>query len=177
MSQQFNLAPYYVQRMNAVLGSLPEDYLLVSIDRQELLLVEKRCITTRFTVSTSAKGRGCRVNSFQTPTGIHSIAARIGTDAPKYTIFRDRISTGRIWRPGEDAENMILTRIVRLKGLEPGVNVGPGIDTFERYIYIHGTNREDIIGTPFSHGCVCMRNEDILKLFDLVWEDMIVIID
>ncbi len=177
MSQQFKLSLNYRKRLETLLGAVPEEYLFVSIDRQELLLVGKQGTTIRFTVSTSGKGRGCRVNSFQTPTGIHSITAKIGAGAPKYTIFRDRISTGRIWRPGENTENMILTRIIRLRGLESGVNAGPGIDTFERYIYLHGTNREDIIGTPFSHGCVCMRNDDISALFDLVWEDMIVVID
>lgn len=134
-------------------------------------------ILLRFPVSTSARGRGNRVNSFQTPTGIHAVAAKIGAGSPKYTIFRDRISTGKIRQPGEDTENMILTRIVRLRGLEPGTNVGPEIDSYDRYIYIHGTNREDAIGRPFSHGCVCMKNDDVLHLFDLVWEGMIVIID
>ena len=72
---------------------------------------------------------------------------------------------------------MILTRILRLRGLEPGINSGPGIDSWERYIYIHGTNHEELIGTPISHGCVCMRNRDIIELYDSIQEETIVVID
>lgn len=177
MSQQFLDIRKYRERLIDRVGRIPEEYLFVSIDHQELLVFRNETIQLRFPVSTSARGRGNRVNSFQTPTGIHAVAEKIGTGSPKYTIFRDRISTGRIRQPGEDTENMILTRIVRLRGLESGINVGPGIDSYDRYIYIHGTNREDEIGRPFSHGCVCMKNDDVLHLFDLVWEGMIVIID
>lgn len=73
-------------------------------------------------------------------------------------------------------DNMVLTRILRLRGMEPGLNTGSGVDSFERYIYIHGTNREDLIGTPMSHGCVCMRNQDIIELFDEIKEGTIVYI-
>jgi len=66
---------------------------------------------------------------------------------------------------------------MRLEGLEDGINRGPNIDSFDRYIYIHGTNREEQIGTPISHGCICMKHNDIIKLFDIVTEDTIVIID
>jgi lipoprotein-anchoring transpeptidase ErfK/SrfK len=74
-------------------------------------------------------------------------------------------------------ENLILTRILRLDGLEPGINKGEKIDSYARYIYIHGTNREDLIGKPMSHGCICMRNNDIIELFDSVEEGTLVIID
>jgi UDP-N-acetylmuramate--alanine ligase len=70
-----------------------------------------------------------------------------------------------------------LTRILRLEGLEEGINKGPGVDSFERYIYIHGTGREDLIGTPLSHGCVCLRNLDIIRLFGMVKESTLVYID
>ena len=72
---------------------------------------------------------------------------------------------------------MILTRILRLEGLEEGVNRGPGIDSFERYIYIHGTNKERQIGAPMSNGCVCMKNNDVVALFNSVKEGTIVVID
>jgi hypothetical protein len=87
-------------------------------------------------------------------------------------VFRSREDTGVIapilTARVDVEEDLILTRILWLEGLEPGVNRGPGIDSRERYIYIHGTNEEGLIGTPASHGCVRMRNQDVVTLFDLL---------
>ena len=130
-----------------------------------------------FTISTSRFGTGNREGSFRTPTGLHRIAGKIGAGAPEGRIFRDRRDTGTDWHPGLTADNLILTRIIRLQGMEDGVNRGSGIDTLDRYIYIHGTNREDRIGTPLSHGCILMRNHDIVELFDQIPEDTLVLID
>jgi lipoprotein-anchoring transpeptidase ErfK/SrfK len=94
-------------------------------------------------------------------------------------VFKARVPTGRHFSeiPGDEADrsNLITSRILWLRGLEPGVNRGEGVDTHDRYIYIHGTQREDMIGTPMSAGCVLMRNMDIIELYDevrtgdLVW--------
>ncbi len=150
---------------------------LVQLENQTLSLFARGTLAMRVPVSTSRYGAGAREGSFMTPRGIHRIAAKIGAGAPAGRIFKDRLDTGKDWTPGEPGENLILTRILRLEGLEPGVNRGPGIDSFDRYIYIHGTNKEEHIGTPLSHGCVCMRNQDIIALFDRVAEGVIVIID
>jgi UDP-N-acetylmuramate--alanine ligase len=164
-------------RFQSILKFIPETYLSVNIQLQELYLVKKQMIQLKFPVSTSKYGIGNLENSYKTPLGIHSIVSKIGRGVPAGRIFIDRIDTGRTWKPGMQEDNLILTRILRLKGLEPGINAGKNIDSFERYIYIHGTGKEDRIGTPISHGCICMRNNDIIKLFDSVKENTIVIIN
>jgi lipoprotein-anchoring transpeptidase ErfK/SrfK len=128
-------------------------------------------------VSTSKFGSGNKENSLMTPRGLHRIKEKYGHNAPIGRVFRDRIDTGEDWPIGIPGDNLILTRILRLEGLEPGINQGQGIDTFDRYIYIHGTNNESAIGTPASHGCVCMKNADIVELFDMVSEGTLVFID
>jgi len=130
-----------------------------------------------YPVSTAARGPGTRVDSLKTPIGIHRIARRIGVRAPSGTIFRARRQTRERWKGEDCPDDLILTRILRLEGLEKGFNKGPGVDSFGRCIYIHGTNRERDIGRPASHGCVRMRNDDIVKLFNSVREGDIVVID
>lgn len=117
-------------------------------------------------VSTAAAGTGNEPGSNRTPTGLHRICERIGDDAPSRTEFRSRIPTGRVIQPGADggADDLILTRILWLDGLQPGVNE----HSRARFIYLHGTNREDLLGTPASHGCVRMANADILHLFNVL---------
>ena len=78
--------------------------------------------------------------------------------------------------PEERAKNLITARIIRLRGLEDGVNAGGNVDTFDRYVYIHGTNQDDRIGTPNSHGCLLLRNADVAELFDIVNDGTLVLI-
>ncbi len=117
-------------------------------------------------VSTADAGTGNEPASHRTPTGLHRVCERIGEGASPGTEFRSRIPTGRVIQPGADSGtgDLILTRILWLDGLQPGVNE----HSRGRYIYLHGTNREDLLGTPASHGCVRMANADILHLFDLL---------
>jgi UDP-N-acetylmuramate--alanine ligase len=160
-----------------LLGIVPERYLIVDTSAQELSVVENGRIDKKYCVSTSSRGTGNREGSFQTPQGVHRICEKYGEGAPAGRIFRDRVDTGENWPVGAQGENLILTRILRLEGLERGINKGPGIDSYDRYIYIHGTNSEHRIGTPNSQGCVCMKNADIIELFDSIEEDAIVFID
>ena len=164
-------------RINSLLDIQPEEYLTVDSNAQELFYIVNKSIRHHYKISTARNGIGNREGSNQTPSGIHRIVEKIGADAPEGAIFRDRLNTGEIWHPGLTEENLILSRILRLKGLEEGVNVGSGIDTYERYIYIHGTNQEMLIGTPISHGCICMKNSDIIALFDMIEEDTLVVIN
>src|SRR5690606_8466488 len=98
-----------------------------------------------------------------TPTGRFVVRGKIGEGAPSGTCFKNREPVG-CWHPGEACEDdMILTRIIRLDGLDP-----ENANTYDRFIYIHGTNREDLIGSPASHGCIRLRNADMIELFDLV---------
>lgn len=154
-----------------------ELYLVVSIEEQALLVCANDTIIERYDASTSRFGNGNRENSLKTPLGLHRIKEKYGAGAPPGRVFRDREDTGEDWDHSRNGDNLILTRILRLEGLEDGINRGGSVDSYERYIYIHGTGREDLIGTPLSHGCVCLRNHDIIRLFDTVKEGTLVYID
>jgi lipoprotein-anchoring transpeptidase ErfK/SrfK len=125
-----------------------------------------------YPISTATNGLGQQCGSYCTPRGRHRIAEKIGQDQPMYTVFKSRQPTGEIWSPQLGAEqpdrDWILTRILWLEGMEHGYNRGGEVDTHDRYIYIHGTADEHLIGQPTSHGCIRMRNRDVAELFDLV---------
>ena len=154
-----------------------ELFLVVSIEKQTLFVCANDAIVERYGASTSRFGIGNRENSLKTPVGLHRIREKYGAGAPAGRIFRDREDTGEDWDHSLNGDNLILTRILRLEGLEEGINKGAGVDSYERYIYIHGTGREDLIGTPLSHGCVVLRNQDVIRLFDAVGEGTLVYID
>jgi len=141
------------------------------------LLLGKR-VSKTYIISTSLKPSSCVADSNGTPTGLHEIADKIGNGQPEGMVFKGRVPTGKHFSNYEDEEgtrNLITSRILRLRGLEPGHNSGKGCDSYDRYIYIHGTNHEERIGEPFSGGCVEMLNADVIELFgrvesgDLVW--------
>jgi lipoprotein-anchoring transpeptidase ErfK/SrfK len=163
-------------RLYGVLGAVPERYIIVDTALQRLTVIDKENVVQEFPVSTSRFGIGNEDGSFKTPAGVHRIREKIGDGAPAGRIFRDRIDTGEDWPIGKQGDNLILTRILRLEGLQQGINKGKGIDSYERYIYIHGTNNEDRIGQPLSQGCVCMKNDDVIRLFDSIEEGTIVFI-
>ena len=154
-----------------------ELFLVVSIETQTLLVCMSDTIVGQYDASSSRFGNGNREHSRKTPLGVHRIKQKIGSGAPAGRIFKDRIDTGIDWDRSSTEDNLILTRILRLEGLEEGINKGAGVDSYERYIYIHGTNQEELIGTPLSHGCVCLRNLDIIRLFEIVKEGTLVYID
>src|SRR3990172_7312956 len=165
------------KKLRPFLTAPHELYLVLSIEKQTLFVCSNNAIVERYNVSTSRFGNGNRENSLKTPLGVHRIREKYGAGAPAGRVFRDREDTGEDWDHKQNGDNLILTRILRLEGLEQGINKGPGVDSYERYIYIHGTGREDLIGTPLSHGCVCMRNHDVIRLFDKVREGTLVYID
>jgi len=144
--------------------------LIVSIGDQQMALVENEAILKVYTVSTSLKPPSCTADSYGTPTGLHAIADKIGDGQPEGMVFKGRVPTKHFSEySGEEAErNLITSRILRLHGLEPGHNSGPGCNSYERYIYIHGTNHEDCIGRPFSGGCIELRNAEVIELFENV---------
>ncbi len=154
-----------------------ELFLVQSIETQTLFVCERETVIGRYDASTSRFGTGIREDSFKTPPGVHRIREKIGSGAPAGRIFKGRRDTGIDWDKGPSADNLILTRILRLEGLEEGINKGAGVDSYERCIYIHGTNLEDLVGTPLSHGCLALRNPDIIRLFDIVREGTLVYID
>jgi phosphoserine phosphatase len=143
----------------------PTRRLEVSIDDQILKVIEGDQCIRRFDISTATKGMGFTVNSYRTPTGRFRVAEKIGEGEASGTIFKQRVPAG-LWQPGTAVEgDLVLSRILRLEGLEP-----ENVNTFERFIYIHGTNHEDKLGQPASQGCIRLRNEEVIELFDMVSE-------
>jgi L,D-transpeptidase YbiS len=150
----------------------PHAEIFVSVADQELCLRLADGTLRRYPVSTAAKGTGCIQGSYCTPTGKHRVRLKIGEGCPVGAVFRRRRHTGEIFTPALTASfpgrDWILSRILWLEGLEPGANRGGSVDTLRRFVYIHGTADEHLIGQPASHGCVRMRNIDVVELFDLV---------
>ncbi|MGR9088572.1 MAG: L,D-transpeptidase family protein [Gammaproteobacteria bacterium] len=148
----------------------PRDYLDISIRTQTLSLIINGKAVRTYPVSTAKNGPGERKGSECTPRGWHAIRAKIGQGQPMCSVFVGRRPTGEIYSselgrlfPERD---WILTRILWLGGLEPGKNRYGQVDTAWRYIYIHGCPDECLNGLPRSHGCIRMRNADVLELFD-----------
>jgi lipoprotein-anchoring transpeptidase ErfK/SrfK len=147
--------------------------LQVSVARQMMLVLDDAgTVLRQYPVSTALAGVGEVSGSYQTPRGRHLIRAKIGADQPENVVFVRRRPTGEIWTPelGEQfpLRDWILTRILWLSGCEPGANRLGCVDTMRRYIYIHGSPDTAEMGLPGSHGCIRMRNADIVELFDLV---------
>ena len=131
--------------------------LTVSIADQQMVFWRDGQVVRKFSISTGRQPPSCIVDSLGTPTGLHAIADRIGDGEPVGTVFRGRVSLGRTYgemEPEEQQKNLITTRILRLRGLEAGHNAGPGCDTYDRMIYVHGTNHEEMVGQPNSAGCI-----------------------
>ena len=144
--------------------SIPDQTLTLRSDEGEAL--------KRYLVSTSRNGAGEREGSFCTPRGEHIVRAKIGAAHPVDTVFVRRRPTGEIWTPEMTerfpGRDWILTRILWLSGREPGKNRLREVDTMRRYIYIHGSPDSVAMGKPGSIGCIRMRNQDIVELFELV---------
>lgn len=148
----------------------PARWMLVDVAAQRLWLLAGREVLASWPVSTAANGIGGESGSFRTPPGWHRVHRRIGDGAARGTVFVSREPTGEVWGDETRDDDLILTRILTLEGLEDGINRGPGCDSLERYVYVHGTNHESQIGAPVSHGCVRMANADVVELFDRVSE-------
>ncbi|MEN8736301.1 MAG: L,D-transpeptidase [Akkermansiaceae bacterium] len=132
----------------------------VSIAKQEVNFLQEDQVIFSAPVSTATNGQGFTEGSYQTPTGKLRVREKIGEGAPLFTSFKGRLPRA-IWN-GEAASDAILTRILWLEGLDD-----ENANTYQRYIYFHGTHAEDLIGRPSSHGCIRLKNEAMLRLFDL----------
>jgi hypothetical protein len=145
--------------------------IVVSIARQLLGFYQDGVLLRSYVISTSQRPPSNVKDSLGTPRGLHEIAEKVGADAPPGIVFKGRVSLGKHFSEFDEAmqaRHLITTRILWLGGLEPGVNAGGEVDTHDRYIYIHGTNHEDRLGTPCSIGCIHMNNLEIIELFDQV---------
>ncbi len=128
----------------------------------ELWLADR--LVKRYKISTAANGLGCEVNSYCTPTGRLRVAQKVGEGLPVGTVFKSRRPTGELWSSNKEFgadDDLILTRILWLEGLDDNNR-----NTFERYIYLHGTNHEEKLGRPASQGCIRFSNRDILEVFE-----------
>ncbi|MBN0987126.1 L,D-transpeptidase [Amphritea pacifica] len=156
-------------------------YVRVSIIHQRLEVWQDAECVVEYPVSTALNGPGEQKNSGCTPRGKHLIRAKIGAGKPLNTVFVGRRDTGETYSvdlarryPQRD---WILTRILWLSGCEIGRNRLSGVDTMQRYIYIHGTPDSEPMGQPLSHGCIRMRNNDIAELFERVSVGTLVFIE
>lgn len=154
--------------------------IVIDLGRQHLWALEDGRIYLEASVSAAANGPGEREGSGCTPRGRHEICERIGGDNPVDTVFVGRRPTGERYSPALGAaspeRDWILARILRLSGLEEGRNLGGDVDTFARYIYIHGCPDETPLGIPGSHGCIRMRNAELVTLFDWTRDGELVLI-
>ena len=147
-------------------------HLHISCQTQILsVYIENKLLNTYF-ISTGIKGTGQQINSGRTPLGWHCVAEKFGDLAVENAVFIARKETGEVYSPKLKTQfpnrDWILTRILRLKGLETAFNLGGEVDTYERYIYIHGTPDEVILGEKGSKGCIRMNNKDIISIYNLL---------
>ena len=142
---------------------------LVDISEQELYIYKTKQLKKIYPISTAFKGEGNQLGSEQTPVGIHQITEKFGQDAPFASIFVGRQETGKIAKiihaPIDYRNDHVTSRILWLDGLEEGKNKGGDVDSHQRFIYIHGTAEEGLIGRKASHGCIRMLNKDVISLF------------
>jgi lipoprotein-anchoring transpeptidase ErfK/SrfK len=146
--------------------------LVIDIKTQKLSVVDGHVTTQQFPMSSASAGTGQQFGSEQTPLGKHYIRAKVGADVPVMGVFVGRRFTGEIYTPELAIQyperDWILTRILWLSGRERGYNKSGDIDSLRRYIYIHGTPDSEPMGIPASHGCIRMRNTDLIELFEQV---------
>lgn len=149
----------------------------ISIKHQELRLIDNGQRVTRYPCSTAKAGTGSKQDSGKTPLGWHRIGAKIGDNLPAGAVLKDRQWTGQVWAAGQGTqEDLILSRILRLEGLQDGKNRGGNVDSWNRYIYIHGTNQIDTLGRAASGGCIRLDPQDVIDLYGRVDEGCCVLI-
>jgi len=162
-----------------------DQFLYVSIKDQKMYLISDWAVQETYTISTATKGAGSLGGSNMTPTGLHRVAAKYGDELPEGAILKARQFTGKIatiYTDETDVEkDEVTTRILWLAGMEQGINKGKNskgqkVDSYKRYIYIHGTPEEGLLGKPASHGCVRMTNADVIELYERVGKGIKVLI-
>ena len=148
------------------------NHLLIRSISQRLVVCCADGTSRRYRISTASAGMGNIRDSYQTPTGWHGICNKIGDGQPPLMIFQGRKSIGQLATINSTQtstnKDLITSRILWLEGLEDGINRGGHVDSRERYIYIHGTHEEGLIGRPASKGCIRMINSDIIELYAMV---------
>jgi L,D-transpeptidase YbiS len=153
----------------------------ITLRTQQLDVLEGARVVATYPVSTAATGGGERIGSGQTPRGAHEVRELIGEGLPCSAVFVSRHATGEVCteeaRAADPERDWILSRVIWLSGLEEGRNFGGEVDTYCRYIYFHGTPDSEPVGKPRSHGCIRMRNEDVIAVFEMLEIGTLVQID
>lgn len=182
-----------IENADKLLGKLARDYMeiryhkfnvnefiYVGAKRQMLYFIRDTTIVCKYKISTSKYGIGSELNSNKTPTGLHKIESKIGHDVPLNGIILGKKFTGKIAEiinePKSGLTDDVTTRAIRLEGIEKGLNQGGRKDSYLRDIYIHGTPEEGLIGQPASHGCIRMKNIEVINLFNEVQKGTYVLI-
>ena len=156
------------------------ELIFVSIEKQKLYHIKSNKIIKTFIISSSKYGTGSKENSNKTPLGLHKIEEKHGENTPINGKMIGRVFYGEIAKIFNDKTQSktddITSRILWLSGLEKGKNKGEQIDSYKRYIYIHGTSEEGRLGSPASHGCIRMKNKDVIDLYKTVEVGTLVLI-
>jgi len=157
-----------------------KEIVFVSIEKQKLYHIKNNKIISEFIISSSAYGTGNKAGSNKTPLGLHKVKQKYGEKTPINGRMVGRVFYGKIATIYKDNTKSktddVTTRIFWLEGLEKGKNKGKGIDSYKRYIYIHGTSEEGRLGTPASHGCIRMKNKDVIDLYKIIEVGTLVLI-
>lgn len=155
---------------DALSVSLTKGWIHISLAEHKLYLFERDHCIRVYDCRLGKNPPSCVENSFGTPLGLHCIEQKIGDQAPSGMVFKGRVATGKTYDTSAGAanDNQVTSRILWLKGLEPNKNAGPGCDSYQRYIYIHGTNQESNFDQAKSHGCILLRNLDVIELYELI---------
>lgn len=159
-----------MNRLQTAYPHLCHHLLLVNIQQQRLYQLHDLQLKSEYPISSASLGIGQQSGSNQTPLGAHLILERFGDGAPLGTIFKGRRNTGKVAtiltdKHARSDQDNITSRILRLGGLEAGLNRGGNVDSYQRYIYLHGTDEEGLLGTPASHGCIRLANQAIIDLY------------
>ena len=158
-----------IKKAESYLAEDFQELVFISIKKQKLYHIKNNKIVNKYIISSSKYGVGNQEGSNKTPLGLHKIKEKHGEKTPINGRMIGRIFYGNIAKIYTDKTQSktddITTRILWLEGLEKGKNLGPGIDSYERYIYIHGTSEEGKLGEPASNGCIRMKNKDIFDLY------------
>tara|TARA_B100000287_G_C20562040_1_gene752871 strand:+ start:309 stop:893 length:585 start_codon:yes stop_codon:yes gene_type:complete len=172
-----------IQEVNTYLNNkniTTEEILFISINKQKLYHIKLNKVLSSYYISSSKYGVGSKSGSNKTPLGLHKIKEKHGDKTPINGRMIGRIFYGEISTIYTDKTKSktddVTSRIFWLEGLEKGKNKGQGIDSYDRYIYIHGTSEEGMLGSPASHGCIRMSNKDVIDLYKIIEVGTLVVI-
>ena len=161
-----------IQKANNYISTDYSELLFVSIENQKMYHIKEGAIVKKYIISSSEYGTGSEAGSNKTPLGLHKVKEKYGDETPINGRMIGRVFYGQIATLYNDKTKSktddVTSRIFWLEGLENGKNKGEGIDSYKRYIYIHGTSEEGRLGTPASHGCIRMKNNEVIDLYKTI---------